>query len=102
MRKIVNLILISLLTLSFLVGCSGAKIEITVKEFPALEVVDFDGNKVDNSIFEDYAVTVVNLWYTGCMPCVEELPDLEKDFSELKDKASFGQAHTLALLTKLL
>lgn len=85
-RKTISLVLVSVLTLSLLIGCGEAKIETTVKEFPTLEVMDFDGNKADNSIFEDYAVTVVNLWYTGCMPCVEELPDLEKDYGDLKEK----------------
>ncbi len=37
---------------------------------------DFDGNKVDDSLFSGNAVTVVNFWFTGCKPCVAELSSL--------------------------
>ena len=39
---------------------------------------DFDGNKVDNSLFSGNAVTVVNFWFTGCKPCVAELSKLNE------------------------
>ena len=34
---------------------------------------DYDGNTVDESLFSNNAVTVVNFWFTGCKPCVAEL-----------------------------
>ena len=34
------------------------------------------GNPVDNSLFAGNAFTVVNFWFNGCKPCVEELDDL--------------------------
>lgn len=88
MKKILSLMLITILSISALTGCgsSQGKIETTIKDFPEFGMVDFEGNEVDNSIFEDYAVTVVNFWYTGCMPCVEELPDLEADYQKLKEQ----------------
>mgnify|MGYP000451870703 CR=1 FL=1 len=39
---------------------------------------DFDGNKVDESLFSGNAVTVVNFWFTGCKPCVAELSKLNE------------------------
>ena len=50
---------------------------------------DFDGNSVDESLFSNNAVTVVNFWFTGCKPCVAELSKL----NELNDaiKAMGGE-----------
>ncbi len=39
---------------------------------------DFDGNSVDESLFSENAVTVVNFWFTGCKPCVAELSKLNE------------------------
>lgn len=41
---------------------------------------------MDSSIFSQNAVTVVNFWFNGCTPCVEELPALNKLNEELKAK----------------
>ena len=43
---------------------------------------DLDGNDVDESLFAKNKVTVVNFWFSGCKPCVEELSKL----NELNDK----------------
>jgi len=43
---------------------------------------DLDGNDVDESLFSKNKVTVVNFWFSGCKPCVEELSKL----NELNDK----------------
>ena len=37
---------------------------------------------VDESLFSKNKVTVVNFWFSGCKPCVEELSKL----NELNDK----------------
>lgn len=47
-----------------------------VPAFPAFTGKDLDGNDVDNSIFSQNAVTVVNFWFSGCKPCVAELGEL--------------------------
>lgn len=39
---------------------------------------DYDGNTVDESLFSNNAVTVVNFWFTGCKPCVAELSKLNE------------------------
>ena len=41
--------------------------------FPSFAGKDFDGNDVDSSIFANNAVTVINFWFNGCSPCVNEL-----------------------------
>ena len=44
--------------------------------FPKFDGYDLDGNKVDSSLFSENEFTVVNFWFNGCKPCVEELDDL--------------------------
>ena len=39
---------------------------------------DYDGNTVDESLFSNNAVTVVNFCFTGCKPCVAELSKLNE------------------------
>ncbi len=37
-------------------------------------------------IFSKYDLTMVNIFTTWCSPCVNEIPDLEKLYQEMKDK----------------
>ncbi len=46
---------------------------------------DLDGNDVDDSLFAKNKVTVVNFWFSGCKPCVEELPKLNELNETLKE-----------------
>ena len=55
-------------------AASGAAAQGTA--FPKFEGSDLEGNPVDNSLFAGNAFTVVNFWFNGCKPCVEELDDL--------------------------
>lgn len=54
--------------------------------FPEFQAKDLDGNDVDSSIISKNAVTVLNFWFNGCSPCVQELPELNKLNEELKEK----------------
>ena len=54
-------------------AASGAAAQGTA--FPQFEGSDLEGNP-DNSLFAGNAFTVVNFWFNGCKPCVEELDDL--------------------------
>lgn len=47
----------------------------------AFSTMDTDGNHVTQAIFEDYDLTMVNVWATWCGYCIDELPE----FSALKD-----------------
>lgn len=57
-----------------------------LKSIPEFSAKDIDGNKVDNSVFKENKVTLVNVWATWCGPCVNELPEIQKAYSELKGK----------------
>ena len=46
---------------------------------------DLDGNDVDDSLFAQNKVTVVNFWFSGCKPCVEELSKLNELNDTLKE-----------------
>ena len=48
------------------------------KSFGTFKAKDFWGNKVDESIFAQSKVTMVNIWGTFCTPCSEEMPDLAR------------------------
>lgn len=51
-----------------------------------MKTEDINGNKVDSSIFSKYKLTVVNVWNTGCTPCVGEIPTLDKLNKEYEKK----------------
>lgn len=59
---------------------------ISVSAFPTFSGKDLDGNDVDNNMFSQNAVTLVNLWFSGCKPCVEELSALNQLNEDLKAK----------------
>ena len=57
-----------------------------LQSIPDFSAEDIEGNKIDNSIFKENKVTLVNVWATWCGPCVNELPEIQKAYSELKAK----------------
>ena len=54
--------------------------------FPQFEGKDLDGNSVDSSLFANNAFTVVNFWFSGCKPCVDEMDDLEALNQRIKEQ----------------
>ena len=52
----------------------------SLSSFKDFETTDVDGNKINQDIFKDYDLTLVNIWATYCGPCIMELPDLQKVF----------------------
>lgn len=38
--------------------------------------IDLEGNTLDERIFSDHKITMVNIWATFCGPCIKEMPDL--------------------------
>lgn len=52
----------------------------------SFSATDLDGNTVDQSIFSDYDLTMVNVWATFCGPCINEMPDLGALAQEYADK----------------
>ncbi len=53
------------------------------------ESSDLDGNVVDDSIFADYDLTLVNVWGTFCGPCKVEIPELVQLHEEYGDRVGF-------------
>lgn len=47
---------------------------------------DLKGISVDDTLFKDYKLTMVNVWGTFCGPCIDELPELEKAHQALKSE----------------
>lgn len=115
-RKILTTLLIGTLCLSMLGGCGGSGNSVSgssasgnssssSKELPGQEdsavfdepqadaanvgtfqTTDINGNALDQEIFKDYDLTLVNIFATWCSPCVDELPELEKIYQELGKK----------------
>ena len=48
--------------------------------------VDQSGNAIDETVFQDYVITMINFWEPWCGPCVSEIPDLERLYEAYKDK----------------
>ncbi|MBQ7446432.1 MAG: TlpA family protein disulfide reductase [Eubacterium sp.] len=57
----------------------------TISKMPEFTTIDLDQNKVDDSIFAQADITVVNVWGTFCPPCIAELPELAEWSEELPD-----------------
>lgn len=47
---------------------------------------DVSGNEYTQEMFQDYDLTLVNIFTTWCTPCVNEMPELEKLYQEMKDE----------------
>ncbi len=49
--------------------------------------VDIDGNPVNESIFAEAKLTMVNIWATWCPPCIAEIPHIgelaKKEFADM-------------------
>ncbi|MBZ9633453.1 TlpA family protein disulfide reductase [Clostridium sp. FP1] len=43
-----------------------------------------DGKEIDSSIFKGSKLTMINIWATYCGPCIQEMPDLQKLYEEVK------------------
>lgn len=47
---------------------------------------DINGQAYTQEMFQDYELTLVNVFATWCSPCVAEIPDLEKLRSQMTDQ----------------
>lgn len=75
-------------------GCSKDSVDATEEEsseemFPEFQLQNLKGEDLDNDIFENNTVTLVNLWGTFCSPCIREMPELDKLYKE-KSKDGLG------------
>lgn len=45
-------------------------------DLAGFDTLDVNGNKVTSDIFKDSDITMINLWFTGCSPCIDEMPGI--------------------------
>ena len=64
-------------------GKSQAKVENKIA--PPFAVKDLDGNKFKLQKLKG-KIVVLNFWFAECLPCVDEIPNLNKLVAEYKDK----------------
>lgn len=50
------------------------------------QTTDIDGSTYTESVFGDYDLTLVNAFTTWCSPCVNEMPELEQLYQEMKEQ----------------
>lgn len=55
------------------------------KPVPAFAITDLEGKEVTLDAFKG-KVVVLNLWATWCVPCIKEMPSLERLSAKMKDK----------------
>lgn len=56
------------------------------KSVGKFETTGIDGKTYTEKVFSDYDLTLVNCFTTWCYPCVNEMPDLDKLYQEMKEK----------------
>lgn len=56
--------------------------------FQTFTDTDLEGNAVTQAVFENYDLTIVNIWATWCGPCVSEMKDLEELHQSLPENAN--------------
>lgn len=57
-------------------------------DFSAFQTTDIEGNTITQDIFQDYDVTMVNIWATWCEPCRKEMPDIQAASEQLPENAN--------------
>ncbi|WP_227016473.1 TlpA family protein disulfide reductase [Sinanaerobacter chloroacetimidivorans] len=94
MRKIIILLLMGiLLSAGLFTGCGGQDTDQDTgknkagnpADFTSFQTTDIYGNEINQDIFKDYDLTMINVWGTFCGPCVEEMPflgELQKEYKE--------------------
>lgn len=78
-KKLWSVLILAALLTTGLTACGGESSQETGSGTGVLAGFtsqDLEGNDVDDSIFDDYDVTMINVWGTFCGPCIQEMPDL--------------------------
>jgi thiol-disulfide isomerase/thioredoxin len=79
MKKIPVVFLAALLLLT---GCARSQSKAAATEF---QTFDLESNLITQDIFSQKKLTMLNIWATFCGPCIDEMPELGKLSTELKD-----------------
>jgi thiol-disulfide isomerase/thioredoxin len=59
----------------------------TGESFSKIKTTDIHGNKINTKNLKG-KIIVVNYWFTTCMPCITEIPELNKIADKYKDDSS--------------
>ena len=87
MKKLLLIPLILSIVLIFAsCGSKEESYEIKEKVFTDFAAEDLDGNIIDESVFAESKVTLINIWGTFCEPCKEELPAFNELCKEYADE----------------
>lgn len=84
MKKYLLVFVSALIALLLLASCGAQNKDGNVNteqgglSFSSFSAVDFDGNPVNQSVFAEKKLTMINIWATFCGPCIREMPDLAK------------------------
>ncbi len=65
---------------------AGQEVDLSDGLFGVFETVTLDGEKVDQNIFAEADLNMVNIWGTFCGPCINEMPDLGELAEEYAEK----------------
>ena len=88
-KKLWSVLILAALLTTGLTACGGESSQETGSGTGVLAgftAQDLEGNDVDDSIFDDYDVTMINVWGTFCGPCIQEMPDLGQLAEDYADK----------------
>lgn len=92
MKKILTIGFISLIILGIiLLIFSNHNKDIDWKNSLGIDKIEFatkdiQGKAIDSSIFKNHDLTMINIWGTFCKPCIEEMPDIEMLYWEMKEQ----------------
>lgn len=89
-KKIAIIIIGILLVVVVLIAAFIMRSQKMIEEldFTAFRTTDLEGNEITQEIFQDYDVTMVNVWATWCEPCRGEMPDIQKVYEQLPENAN--------------
>lgn len=88
-KKLWSMLILAALLTTGLTACGGESSQETgsgTGVMAGFTAQDLEGNDVDDSIFDDYDVTMINVWGTFCGPCIQEMPDLGQLAEDYADK----------------
>lgn len=98
-RKKFSIIMIfTLLTMIMLSACgqSAGKVDSGSSELVEIEgdlsnveATTMTGRSFSSEDFQDYDLTVINIWSTTCSYCIEEMEGLEKFYNQLPEGVNF-------------
>lgn len=86
LKKVGIALILPVIIIFSMVGCTNNVDENKSSIFKEMKATDINGNNVDSSIFSGKKLTLINIWNTGCKPCIDEIPILDKLNKEYEDK----------------